>query len=654
MVRYYNRSRNIEIVLILVCLAISSNLLSAIGTANQPPDVPSQPSGAEEAIVGESNNYTTITTDPDNDQVQYGWTWDNDNIVDEWTPNIPSGVEVSTPHIWTTRGISNIRVKARDNHAAESDFSNSLKVRIAILGDVNDDGTVNEDDIPAFVTALNGESYFYDKYPEGAWFAADINRDGYVDFYDIDPFNELLAYATNNQPEQPTVPDGPNEGEVNEELTYSTNTTDPDNNQVYYRWDWGDEISDWLGPYNSGVTVEADHQWDTLGTYKIKVQAKDIYDNESEWSLELEVTIIEQIPETPPLDINTDSTIIEGNVFNVIVTSNNNPVNNVEVTFNNIIISTNDEGEAEFTAPSVVITTDFTIIASKEGYQSDEFIITVLNQDEQEINRGWFFGTVYSDNLLPLPDVQILFTTGITSWSTYTDNQGSYIIQIPANIYTIKVSLEGYESIIESDKTLTPNTAIEQNFILNKIPDYEPIPSDDINTQLMEEKIHTEIKNNKVGGKIEIEEDYSVIVYNDELTIEIESVTTDEEIVTFTVGAYESTPSQVIVLLIKDLLDEISIDFDGEQISETTNLYTFFSPENQENEYAIVTTVNTSYVLIHISSFSEHTITITSVVVTINIISSIIFYIIICVIVGILFSSLKVIRIIRRIYFQKK
>ena len=93
-------------------------------------------------------------------------------------------------------------------------------------------------------------------------------------------------------PDIPEQPDGPTEGDAYTEYTFSTSTTDPDSDQILYKWDWGDEISDWEGPYASGETVESTHYWRDEGTYEITVKAKD--DNgslSSDWSEPLEIDI---------------------------------------------------------------------------------------------------------------------------------------------------------------------------------------------------------------------------------------------------------------------------------------------------------------------------------------------------------------------------
>ena len=69
-------------------------------------------------------------------------------------------------------------------------------------------------------------------------------------------------------------------------------------------FDWGDgTYSDWLGPYNSGTTVEETNTWEIPDTYDICVKAKDINNKESDWSEPLTVTInANQAPGKPTVD----------------------------------------------------------------------------------------------------------------------------------------------------------------------------------------------------------------------------------------------------------------------------------------------------------------------------------------------------------------
>ena len=101
----------------------------------------------------------------------------------------------------------------------------------------------------------------------------------------------------NDPPETPTI-DGPISGIVGAEVEFSLVTSDPNEDDVYYWVDWGDGTnSDWLGPYQSGITVNASHTWTLAGDYEIKVKAKDIYLNESGWSDPLTIYIVGSIVE---------------------------------------------------------------------------------------------------------------------------------------------------------------------------------------------------------------------------------------------------------------------------------------------------------------------------------------------------------------------
>ncbi|UCF49136.1 MAG: PKD domain-containing protein [Thermoplasmatales archaeon] len=98
--------------------------------------------------------------------------------------------------------------------------------------------------------------------------------------------------VVNDAPNIPTKPDGPKNGKVGIEYTYSTKTFDDDGDKVYYQWDWDDgTTSDWEGPYFSGETVEATHTWTSAGNYQVKVKSKDVFEYESEWSDSLGVSI---------------------------------------------------------------------------------------------------------------------------------------------------------------------------------------------------------------------------------------------------------------------------------------------------------------------------------------------------------------------------
>jgi hypothetical protein len=96
----------------------------------------------------------------------------------------------------------------------------------------------------------------------------------------------------NHPPRKPGKPSGETDVRAGEEYTYTSSTTDPDGDQVYYNWDWGDGTSSgWLGPYTSGEKVGATHIWEEQGSYEIRVKAKDIHGDVSPWSDPLSITV---------------------------------------------------------------------------------------------------------------------------------------------------------------------------------------------------------------------------------------------------------------------------------------------------------------------------------------------------------------------------
>lgn len=93
-------------------------------------------------------------------------------------------------------------------------------------------------------------------------------------------------------PETPEKPSGASNGKPDVEYVFTTSTTDPDNDQIYYKWSWGDgNFSNWFGPYNSSETVSASHSWSTKGKYDIRVKARDVDGLESSWSDSLSFSI---------------------------------------------------------------------------------------------------------------------------------------------------------------------------------------------------------------------------------------------------------------------------------------------------------------------------------------------------------------------------
>ncbi len=102
----------------------------------------------------------------------------------------------------------------------------------------------------------------------------------------------LANLFDNHAPQTPSTPNGISSGETGTEYTFTSSTIDPDENDVFYQFNWGDgTTSEWIGPISSGQVIEITHAWDNKGDYEIRVKARDIFNAESSWSDPLSISM---------------------------------------------------------------------------------------------------------------------------------------------------------------------------------------------------------------------------------------------------------------------------------------------------------------------------------------------------------------------------
>ena len=88
---------------------------------------------------------------------------------------------------------------------------------------------------------------------------------------------ETVKYlnCVESPPEKPTIK-GPTVGKIGKEYDYTFSTDDPDEDEIFYYINWGDDQLDkWIGPYESGEDVILSHNWSSSEIFTIKVIAKD-------------------------------------------------------------------------------------------------------------------------------------------------------------------------------------------------------------------------------------------------------------------------------------------------------------------------------------------------------------------------------------------
>ena len=89
--------------------------------SSQPPDTPSI-NGPTSGMAGTEYPYTISTTDPDGDDVYYCIDWGDGSDEVCIGPHV-SGEEVIIKHTWTEKNTYDLRVKAKDDSGAESNWA---------------------------------------------------------------------------------------------------------------------------------------------------------------------------------------------------------------------------------------------------------------------------------------------------------------------------------------------------------------------------------------------------------------------------------------------------------------------------------------------------------------------------------------------------
>jgi len=99
----------------------------------------------------------------------------------------------------------------------------------------------------------------------------------------------------NQKPLKPSI-GGPTKGEVDDDLTFTASTIDPDGDQIRYQFNVDGDSDEWSELMDSGDEIEYEISFDKKGTYDIKVRAidPDGKNETSAWSNTIQVKITEE------------------------------------------------------------------------------------------------------------------------------------------------------------------------------------------------------------------------------------------------------------------------------------------------------------------------------------------------------------------------
>ena len=96
---------------------------------------------------------------------------------------------------------------------------------------------------------------------------------------------QLSCRQTNQVPDAPATPGGPESGYLGGNGAFSASSTDPDGDSLTIRFDWGTgDTSVWSSPVQPGDTVTMSYTWPVVGILRVRAQAKDVHDGMSGWS----------------------------------------------------------------------------------------------------------------------------------------------------------------------------------------------------------------------------------------------------------------------------------------------------------------------------------------------------------------------------------
>jgi hypothetical protein len=118
-------------------------------------------------------------------------------------------------------------------------------------------------------------------------------RDGVVSKWKVGEYSVGFSVdvVADLPPNDPPHPEGPTTGYKGVSYTYDAGTTDPEDDDIMYEFDWGDGTTTLTGWVDSGTMVSRSHSRSSTGTYYVKVRAQDSYGLWSGWSVKLQVSI---------------------------------------------------------------------------------------------------------------------------------------------------------------------------------------------------------------------------------------------------------------------------------------------------------------------------------------------------------------------------
>ena len=150
---------------------------AVITVGNNPPNTPTI-SGPKSGHKNTSYEFTVVSTDPDDDPLQYILDWNDGEIIT--TAYSSSGTPIAQTHIWSAPGHYTLTVKASDNKTESGTATLTILIDVLDVGDLgylienDNDGTYdvfhsNATGIETKVEKLSNGNYLIDSDGDGKW-----------------------------------------------------------------------------------------------------------------------------------------------------------------------------------------------------------------------------------------------------------------------------------------------------------------------------------------------------------------------------------------------------------------------------------------------------------------------------------------------------
>jgi len=88
-----------------------------------------------------------------------------------------------------------------------------------------------------------------------------------------DPVDLCFQLLSHYPPSTPEIA-GPSSGKAGESYDYIFSSTDPEDEDITFCIDWGDETEE-IGPFPSGDDITQSHTWSEEGSYSLRIKARD-------------------------------------------------------------------------------------------------------------------------------------------------------------------------------------------------------------------------------------------------------------------------------------------------------------------------------------------------------------------------------------------